>query len=74
MSETKVYSFRYMWKLVGSDTINFKIITDVKHGLILFEKSILALDNLESFGKEYLHEYDCTQVGKFVSIFKKEEK
>lgn len=65
----KVICYRYMWQLKGSDQINFKIVTDVESGLKAFEQSLLALEGLERCAKEYLHEYDCSSIGKFESIF-----
>lgn len=65
----KVYTYRYMWKFSNSSDVNFKIVTDVSDGLFAFEKAVLALEGLERFGKEYLHEYDCSLIGKFDSIF-----
>lgn len=67
-----IFSRRYMWKLVSSDSISFKIVTDTLQGFEEFEKAVLALEGLESFGYEYLHEYDCAQIGIFNSLFKKD--
>lgn len=64
-----VYTYRYMWKLKGSENVNFKIVSDTVAGLEAFEVELLKLDNLESAGKEYLHEYDVSCVGRFDSIF-----
>lgn len=67
-----IYSIRYMWKILGSTSVNFKIITDTEDSLKAFEKAVLDLSGLESFGKEYLHEYDVSRVGVFEKIFSKE--
>lgn len=64
----KIYSFRYMWFMVDGDKINFKIVTDTVEGLELFEKKLLALDGLSVCGKEYLCEYDCSQIANLVSL------
>lgn len=69
----KIYTYRFMWRLSGSDNICFKIVTDTSEGLKQFEDSLLKLENIELAGKEYLHEYDCSKLGLFESIFKKEE-
>lgn len=67
-----VFTYRYMWKNKGSSQICFKIVSDIDSGLKSFEEQLLALDNLESCAKEYLHEYDCSKVGVFEKIFEKE--
>lgn len=64
-----VYTYRYMWQVKGSDKVNFKILSDTADGLKLFEDSLLKLDNLERAGKEYLHQYDCSLIGLFTTIF-----
>lgn len=73
----KVFTYRYMWKLKDSASVNFKIVSDVESGLIEFEKALLSLENVEKVAKEYLHEYDCTLIGKFETLLggdKNEEK
>lgn len=64
-----VFTYRYMWQLKDSDKVNFKIVSDTSEGLKLFEDSLLKLDNLERAGKEYLHQYDCSLIGLFTTIF-----
>lgn len=68
-----IYTYRYMWKVNGSDSINFKIVSDVSGGLSLFEKALSEIPDLESAGKEYLMEYDVSQLGIFTPLFKGEE-
>lgn len=65
----KIYCYRYMWLVEGSDSVNFKIVTDTVEGLQQFEQALLKVDGLKSAGKEYLHEYDCSAIGKFEKIF-----
>lgn len=74
-----VYTYRYMWRLKDSATdlehrgkICFKIVSDVLEGLKSFEDSLISScgDDLFSFGKEYLHEYDVSKVGVFESLYK----
>lgn len=67
--KTVVFSYRYMWKLKDNSSINFKIVTDTSDGLKFFEDSLKSLDNLESVAKEYLHEYDCSKIGVFESVY-----
>lgn len=64
-----IFTYRYMWKLSGSDQINLKIVTDTVSGLESFEKALLELPNLDSACKEYLQEYDCLKFCK-VDILK----
>lgn len=64
----KVYTYRYMWKNVGSDSVNFKIVSDTEAGLKLFQDELLKLPDIESAGYEYLHEYDCSRIGFFETI------
>lgn len=60
----KVFSYRYMWQVFGSDSVCFKIVTDTEDGLSKFEESLLSLDGLEKAMKEYVNEYDCSLIGK----------
>lgn len=63
-----VYTYRYVWKIEGSSTLNFKIVSDIDEGFKLFEKELLSLPGIERCAKEYLHEYDCTKIGKFDTL------
>lgn len=73
MSDVFIYSYRYMWRVDGSDSVNFKIVTDTLEGLAFFEDSLKSsVDNLVAFGKEYLCQYNCSKIGLFDTIFKKE--
>lgn len=65
----KIFTYRYMWQLEGSDKINIKIVSDVPEGISVFEKQLLSLSGLLRAGKEYLHEYDCASIGKFESLY-----
>lgn len=64
-----VYTFRYMWKIKGNTSVNFKIISDVLSGVQAFEDTLLRLENLDGCAREYLHEYDVSRVGVFEKIF-----
>lgn len=64
MKENRVYSYRFMWRLKGSDNINFKIITDTKAGIADFEDKIKQLPELHSAAKEYINEYDIELICK----------
>lgn len=64
----KVFTYRYLWQIDGSDKVNFKIVTDVTEGLLEFEKHLLLLPGVVKAAKEYIHEYDCTLIGKFESL------
>ncbi|UPW41622.1 hypothetical protein [Peromfec virus RodF8_38] len=65
----KIYTLRYMWKIKGSDSVNFKVITDTEEGLEQFEEALLQFPDLVSAGSEYIQEYDCARVGVFNKIF-----
>lgn len=64
-----VFTYRYLWQVKGSDQINFKIVSDVPDGLKSFEDALLAIPGLVKCAKEYLHEYDCSLVGLFETLF-----
>lgn len=69
MNEIKnVTTYRYMWKVAGQDTINFKIVSDIDEGHSVFIENLKKIPDLESAGKEYLHEYNPTKIGLFESI------
>lgn len=63
-----VYSYRYMWKNKDSESINFKIVSDVLAGLASFEEQLKSFPDVESIAREYLHEYDCSKIGVFEPI------
>lgn len=65
----RVFTYRYLWQIKGSDKINFKIVSDVPEGLELFEKQLLCVPDISKAAKEYLHEYDVSLVGKFDTLF-----
>lgn len=65
----KIFTYRFMWKLKGSDLINFKVITDTSNGLASFEEALLKLQDLDSACKEYLSEIDVSLIGKVDTIF-----
>lgn len=64
----KVFTYRYLWQLKDSSQVNFKIVSDVPEGLLNFEKQLLVLPGIVKCAKEYLHEYDCSLIGKFDSL------
>lgn len=68
-----VFTYRYMWRVTGSDNLNFKIVTDTIEGLKVFEANLLAVEGLEVCGKEYLHEYDCSKIGVFETLKKSDK-
>lgn len=74
MSDKKiVYCYRYMWQIEGSDTVNFKIVTDIKEGLVSFEENLKALSGIKNLAREYLHEYDCSLIGLFEPLLVNKE-
>lgn len=70
-----VYTYRYMWKDINTNNICFKIVSDTDEGLKRFEDSFVSSmkDSIESFGREYLHQYDCGLIGRFDNLYKKED-
>lgn len=60
-----VYTFRYMWQVKDNKSVNFKIVTDTEEGLIIFEKNLLALPDLERASKEYISQIDIAKMGLF---------
>lgn len=68
-----VYSYRYMWQIEGSDTVNFKIVTDTSDGLLSFEESLKVLPGVKNMAREYLHEYDCSLIGVFETLLDNKE-
>lgn len=70
----KVYTYRYMWKIKGSSQVNFKIVSDIEDGLKEFENSLLSVENVEKVAREYLHEYDCSLIGKFDTLLGGEDR
>lgn len=64
----KIFTYRYVWRLKGSETLNFKIVTDTEKGLLEFEDKLFSIPEIESCGKEYLHEYEVSKIGVFVSL------
>lgn len=64
----RIFTYRYMWQIKGSDKVNMKIVTDIEIGLIEFEKALLLVEGIEKAAKEYLHEYDCTLMGRFETL------
>lgn len=69
----KIFTYRYMWTLLDSDSsdkkVNFKIITDTEEGLQIFEKNVVeSISNLENFGREYISEIDVSKLGLFEKI------
>lgn len=65
----KVLTYRYCWKTTGSESVNFKIVSDVPAGLESFEKRLLLLPDVTKVSREYLHEYDVSLVGSFEVLF-----
>lgn len=68
MEKVVIFTYRYLWKVNGNDSISVKIISDVKKGHEEFVAHLLGLENLESAGREYLHEYDVSLLAKFETL------
>lgn len=68
-----IVTVRYMWRVLNSENVMFKIVTDTVEGHSLFVNELLKIPDLISAGSEYLHEYDCSRVGVFEKIYNKED-
>ncbi|UPW41391.1 hypothetical protein [Dipodfec virus UA06Rod_17] len=73
---TNVVCYRYVWRIVGSDNLYFKIITGTQEDFSTFEESILHSPDVEivSLAREYLHEYDLTKMSVLESIYSSQAK
>lgn len=56
-----LYTYEYMWKVKGSESVNFKIITDVLSGHESFVEALKKLDNVECASRTYLSEIDVSK-------------
>ncbi|WGL31130.1 hypothetical protein [Dipodfec virus UOA04_Rod_736] len=63
--------YRYVWRIVGSDNLYFKIITGTPEDFSLFEESLLQSPDIVvvSVAREYLHEYDLSKISVLESIY-----
>lgn len=65
----KLLCYRYMWTVKDvKDKVNFKIITDVEDVHKKFIESVFALPDVENVGREYVCEYDVSQIGLFQDL------
>lgn len=56
-----LYTYEYMWKVNGSDQVNFKIVTDVKRGQDEFVDLLKHYDGIECASRTYLSEIDVSK-------------
>lgn len=68
MEKVYIYTYRYMWRVVGSDSVYFKVVTDTVEGLEQFENVLKSTVGILSIAREYLHEIDCSRMGVFEKI------
>lgn len=74
-NNNRLFTYRYMWITKGDERIQFKVITDTETALTKFEEHIKkTVPDLDKFGKEYIHEYDISLIGRFTDILYKETK
>ncbi|WGL31099.1 hypothetical protein [Dipodfec virus UOA04_Rod_718] len=58
-----LYCYRYVWKVKGQETLNFRIVTDTEDGLQQFADQIIQeFGDLERLGREYVCEYDVSKL------------
>lgn len=75
MDDLKLITYRYMWKISGDKSLKFKIVTDLPAAHELYVDNLIKYtDDLESFGREYVCEYSCSNIGLFEKLYKKEVK
>lgn len=72
-NEYKLYTYRYMWKLNGSDKIALKVITDTMEAHDGFKQKLIEADEVLSAACEYVSEIDIQFIG-IVNTFKEEKK
>lgn len=69
MQNTKLYSYRYIFKSVDTENKLFvKYITDCEDGLKAFEEAILKDGKISACLKEYVSEIDMEKVGLSESV------
>lgn len=68
MENIYIYTYRYMWRIVGSDSVYFKVVTDTPEGIDQFEAALKSTAGILSIAREYLHEIDCSRLGIFEKI------
>lgn len=57
MSEIRLVTRRYLWKIKDDDKINIKYVTDLLEGHNSFIESLCVLPNIEKATYEYISEY-----------------
>lgn len=70
LDEQIIYCYRFMWteKNDNSDRVCFRLVTDLKEGIITFAKAMLATDTVEKLTAEYLCEYNSAMLGYVVPV------
>lgn len=68
MDKVLVYTYRYMWLVEGSKSVNFKIVTDTDEGLKLFEANLAKVPKIEKISREYICEIDVSKMGIYENI------
>lgn len=70
---SRVYTYRYMWKVKDSEQVQLKYISDVKAAHDLFRKALQSDDNVVSALCEYIGEVDPMVVA-YTDVIKQEVK
>lgn len=74
----KIYVYRYMWRSSSDDEFKnkvcIKVVADTLEGLKSFESALISQygDKLDSFAREYLHEYDVEKISIVDTLYRKE--
>lgn len=64
-----VYTFRYFWRVKGSDDVMFKIHTDTLQGHNSLIDSIkFQVKDLISFGREYVSQIDVSKMSSIENL------
>lgn len=69
----RLYSVRFLWRKKDSDSVFFKIITDVESGLKAFCDALLVEEGVVSAAYEYLNEINVSHLGEIKKIIDKGE-
>lgn len=69
----KLITLRYMWKIEGSDKINFKMVCGPESEHEDFVNAVLALDGVCKFTSEYVNEIDLDKIDRVTIHLNKEE-
>lgn len=67
----KLFCYRYMWLVEGSENLNIKIVVDLMEGHEKFVENLKNIDGVISLVRVYQYEIDVDQIERFESIIEK---